>query len=215
MIARRHFDLPRVDLGAAAKRLPDFSLNVGGRGSEGDFDHIGHRLHAPDALNRPFSRFSLEIPFHRPFEREQAILYCHCDFAARKVNVAFQNMNGVLCDVSIRALIYHSHHEFIGEAFDAEKSLHRPFSRDLLRVIVHESGKRHYAILRSHADSRRIDFRLKVELVESLQNGLNYLAGGDYGELREITQRHAEYRAVESVKQPRVRRGVPCRNWHM
>ncbi len=53
------------------------------------------------------------------------------------------------------------------------------------------------------------------EQVESLQNGLNYLAGGDYGELREITQRHAEYRAVESVKQPRVRRGVPCRNWHM
>jgi hypothetical protein len=37
---------------------------------------------------------------------------------------------------------------------------------------------------------------------------LNYLAGVADDELREISQRSAEYRAVESVKQPALRRGA-------
>jgi hypothetical protein len=57
--------------------------------------------------------------------------------------------------------------------------------------------------------------------VESTHNGLNYLAGGADDELREIAQRSAEYRAVESVKQPKLKRIVfaatgiwfaPCRS---
>ena len=173
MIARRHFDLPRVNLGATTKRILDLSLNVGGRDHWTHFDQIGHRLHAPNALNRPFSRFSLKVPFHRPFECEQTVLHRHCDFAARKMNVAFQKVNGVLCNIGVRALTYHSHQEFIGEAFNAENSLRRLFSRDFLRVVIHGSGKRHYAVLRGHADA--------VEAVGFLTNtgdpegGLRYL----------------------------------------
>jgi hypothetical protein len=46
------------------------------------------------------------------------------------------------------------------------------------------------------------------EQVVSPQMGLNYLAGGSDGELRENAQRNVEYRAVASVKQPKLRRGA-------
>jgi hypothetical protein len=42
------------------------------------------------------------------------------------------------------------------------------------------------------------------EQIVSSQNRLNYLAVAADDELREITQRLAEYRAVESVKQPNL-----------
>jgi hypothetical protein len=44
------------------------------------------------------------------------------------------------------------------------------------------------------------------EQVESTQNELNYLAGAADRKLREITQRSAEYRTVESFKQAKLSR---------
>src|SRR5262245_5297238 len=164
MIARRHFDLPRVNLSAVAGRFFKPFLNVGGRSCGSHFDQIGHRLHTSDTLHRFFSGYFLKIAFHCPFECEQPVLYSHHDFAAQEMNVAFQKVNSVLSYISVRAFTHHSHQKFIGEAFDAEKSLHRLFSRGLLRVVVHEPGERHHTILHSHADPRSIDFRLKVEL---------------------------------------------------
>src|SRR5262245_28531432 len=164
MIARRHFDLPRVNLRDATRRLFKPFLNVCGRSCRSHFDQIGHRLHASDTLHRFFSCYFLKIAFHCPFECEQPVLYSHHDFAAQKMNVAFQKVNSVLSYISVSAFTHHSHQEFIGEAFDTEKSLHRLFSRGLLRVVVHEPGERHHTILHSHADSRTIDFRLKAEL---------------------------------------------------
>jgi hypothetical protein len=46
------------------------------------------------------------------------------------------------------------------------------------------------------------------EQIVSTQNRLNYLAVAADDELREITQRIAEYRAAESVKLPKLKRIV-------